>query len=354
MIDAEAVATRQTSEALTIVPFDGNGAAWDALVARCPESTFCHLAAWREIMADALGHETPYLVAVDDVGNWQGVLPLVRVRSPLLGHYLISMPFLNAGGPIGTSDAVTGLAKQATALARDLGVDLVELRTRLPLCSTLRVVQRKITVLLELPGSADELWGAFPSKLRSQIRRPMKEGLEARFGPEQREAFYGVFARNMRDVGTPVLPRGLFERIAATFPHLVMFGTVCRGAEVLAAGCGFVWHGEFEMTWASAVRERRRLAANMLLYWAFMRQLVDRGVRVFNFGRCSPGGSTHRFKQQWGGTDVPLPWAQWSARGVTTPPTTERPVFRVASAMWRRLPLVVANRLGPLIARKLP
>ena len=337
-----------------IVPFDANGAAWDAIVTRCPESTFCHLVGWREIMADVLGQDPLYLVAVDDGGSWQAVLPLVRVRSAVLGDYLISMPFLNAGGPIGTPTAVAALTAEAAALGRRLGVDLVELRSRILVPSSLRVTQRKITVLLQLPPSAAELWAAFPAKLRSQIRRPMKDGLEARFGPDQLGAFYEVFARNMRDLGTPVLPKGLFERIAAAFPDRIVFGAVYRGEQPLAAAGGFVWRDEFEMTWASALREHRPLAANMLLYWSFMTHLIACGVRHFDFGRCTPGGGTHRFKQQWGGADVSLPWAQWTSRNVTAPPTPDRPVFRVAAACWRRLPLALTNALGPIIARRLP
>ena len=342
------------AEVFSIVPFDGDAAPWDALVASVPESTFCHLAGWREIMTDVLGHDAPFAVAQDRGGEWRGVLPLVRVRSPLLGHYLVSMPFLNAGGPIGSPAAVAALGEYATLLARRRDVDLLELRSRIRVPSALQVTQRKITVLLELPPSAEALRAAFPSKLRSQIRRSEKEGLEARFGADQLGAFYDVFARNMRDLGTPVLPRALFERIAAVFSSLVVFGAVYRGAEPLAAGAGFVWRGEFEMTWASALREHSRLAANMLLYWSFMQEMITRGVRTFDFGRCTPGAGTHQFKRQWGGADVPLPWLQWSPRQLTAPPSPDRSVFRVASAVWRRLPLAVANRLGPVIARQLP
>ena len=207
---------------------------------------------------------------------------------------------------------------------------------------------------LDLPASAGTLWDGFDPKLRSQIRRPQKEGLEARFGLDQLDAFYEVFAINMRALGTPVLPRRFFERIAERFPSLVVFGTVYRAAQPLAAGCGFVWRDEFEITWASSLREYSRLAPNMLLYWSFLEHVIGRGVRVFDFGRCTPGGGTHRFKQQWGAADVPLPWLQWSSRNVAATPSPDRPAFKVASAVWRRLPLAVTNRIGPLLARQIP
>jgi serine/alanine adding enzyme len=342
---------------MRVVPFAGSARAWDAVVTRWETggATFCHLYGWRSLMADVLGHECLYAAAVDDAEEIRGVLPLVRVKSPLLGHYLVSLPFLNYGGPLGDPDACAALAAWAETEARSSRVDLLELRTRTALDAALRTSQRKITVLLDLPADAEALWKTFPSKLRSQVRRPEKEkDVEVRFGLGELDSFYYVFARNMHDLGTPVLPRDLFEGIARIFPNVVLFGTVWWGGRPVAGGCGFLWGGEFEMTWASSLRAHNHTGANMLLYWSFMRDVIARGARAFNFGRCTPGGGTHRFKRQWGGRDVPLPWAQWSPGTVDATPSPERPMFQLASAMWRRLPLAVANRFGPLLARQLP
>src|SRR6267143_3671093 len=299
---------------MVTLPLDGNTDSWDEFVARTEGSSFCHLAGWREILSDVLGAECLYRVVTDGAGEWQGILPLVRVKSWLFGHYLVSLPFLNDGGPLGSAAARRLLVEEAVGEARRSRVDLLELRTRDPAGLDLAVSSRKITVLRPLPATPEALLASFPSKLRSQIRRPLKDGLTVRFGLDQREAFYDVFARTMRDLGTPVLPRALFERLAVAFPELVVFGVVYRGDRPLAGGCGFVWREEFEMTWAGALRESRALAANMLLYWAFMEHMIARGVRVFNFGRCTPGGGTHQFKRQWGGVDLPLSWHQYVAR----------------------------------------
>jgi FemAB-related protein (PEP-CTERM system-associated) len=340
---------------IEVVPFDGSADVWDAYVASAKGGTFCHLAGWQGIMADVLGHEPLLLEARDGEGQTRGVLPMVRVRSRVFGHYLISMPFLNYGGPLGTEQARGILAAEAISAARGYGVDLLELRARQPVPADLTTSHRKITVLLELPDEAEELWQkGFNGKLRSQIRRPKKEGMEARFGIEQVGAFYEVFARNMRDLGTPVLPRAFFESIAQTFPELAIVGAVYWRETPVAVGWGFRWQDEFEMTWASALREHNRMAPNMLLYWSFIERMIELGVRVFNFGRCTPGGGTHRFKSQWGGVDTPLPWAVWASGGVDATPSPERPVFRLATAAWSRMPLGLTNRLGPLLARNLP
>lgn len=350
----DAVRTSARS-ALSVRRFDGVTSDWDAFVARADGATFCHLAAWREIVAEAMGAEPLYSVCVDDDGRWQGVLPLVRVRSRLFGHYLVSMPFLNYGGPLGDPAALRALVAVAVQEAHRSRADLLEIRARAPFPSDLRPSFRKLTVLLDLPPSEEALWrDRFDAKLRNGIRRALREEMETRLGADQRDAFYDVFARHMRELGTPALPALWFRRIAECLGEHVLFGVVYWRGRPVAAGCGFVWRDELEMTWASSLREHNRRNPNTLLYWAFLQEAIRRGLSVFNFGRCTPGSGTHRFKLQWGGYDVPLPWGIWSRRGATATPTPDGPLYRVATAVWRRLPLPVTNRIGPLLARRIP
>ncbi len=334
-------------------------AAWDAFVAARPESTMCHRSGWRDVMHDVLGHQTSLLVALDANGAWRGVLPLVRVRS-VLGHYLVSIPFMNDGGPLGGDDAKAALADYAVNDARRTGAKLMELRSRDPVPGPVVSSERKVAVHLALPESVEKLWAStFKAKLRSQIRRPAKEGMIARNGPGELDAFYRVFARNMRDLGTPVLPRAFFAKLMDKFGGDVSFTAVytAQGAPA-AAACCLTWKDEVEVTWASSLRELNHLSPNMLLYANLMEQAIGRGSRVFNFGRSTPGSATHRFKLQWGGEDRTLAWPAWSPSGAggggASTPSPDRPAFRLATAVWRRLPMSVANRVGPLLSRHLP
>jgi len=343
------------SDALRIQPFEGADSEWDDLLPAFEGHTFCHLVGWRRIMADVMGHEPRYRVAMTGEGRVVGLLPLVRVRSRLFGDYLVSMPFLSYGGPLGSSAAREALASDSAREASALGVDLLELRSRERIPGELHTSERKLTVLLDLPDSPETLWEeGLKGKVRSQVRRPMKEGMEARFGVPELEAFYRVFARTMRDLGTPVLPLAFFRAIAVQFPEQVVFCAVYHRGKPVAAGCGFAWAGELEITWAGALREYSRMAPNMLLYWSMMEEAIRRESTVFNFGRCSPDSGTHRFKRQWGGRDQPLPWAQWSASGVSSTPNPAGRKYQTATAVWRRLPLAVANTLGPVLSRGLP
>lgn len=339
---------------------------WDAFVAQAPGGTFCHLAAWKGVMADVLGHECLYVTARDESSALEGILPLVSVRSLLFGHHLISVPFLNYGGPVGSREARRALTDWAGDEAARRGADLLELRWReaalgpeagdgghLP--PEFDESHRKITVVLPLPDKSETLWeDGLRSKVRSQVRRPMKEEFETRFGADQVEPFYDVFVQNMRDLGTPVLPGDLFRRLPELFGDDVTFAVVYDGDRPIAGGCGFHFGGEFELTWASSLREYNRTAPNMLLYWRLMESAIEHGARAFNFGRCTPGGGTHRFKSQWGGEDEPLPWAVWSPSGKAATPNPEQGKYKLATSVWRKLPVALTRVLGPPLARRIP
>lgn len=335
--------------------YDADPIQWNRFVRACEGWTHFHLYEWRSVMERVFGHECLYLAARTDAGELAGVLPLVRVKSRLFGHYLVSMPFLNYGGPLGEHDAVRALVATASARARDDGVSLLELRSRRPLPIDLPVSHRKITVLLDLPAREPErLWKSLDAKVRSQVRRAQKEGVTVRFGRDQVEPFFRVFSRHMRDLGTPTQPLALFETIAAAFPDDAWFACAYLGEEPIAGGAGFRWAGEVEITWASALREHSRIAPNMLLYWAFLERATKEGAEIFNFGRCTPDGGTHRFKRQWGSRDEQLWWYQLSSRPGAGTPSPDDGAYAWGPRVWRRLPASIATAIGPRIVRYIP
>jgi serine/alanine adding enzyme len=328
---------------------------WTAFVTASADSTFCHQYGWRRIMEDVMRHRCLYLVAENESGI-QGVLPLVHVRG-LVGHFLVSMPFVNDGGPLGTPEARCALATRARHEAESTGAKLLELRVREELqCDDVRTSSRKIGVHLPLPDSVEALWSTtFKAKLRSQIRRPAKEGMTSHIGADQLPDFYAVFSRNMRDLGTPVLPRRFFSALTEQFGENVVVGVVrsAEGIPVAAAVC-MIWRDEMEITWASSLREYNKQSPNMMLYAALMEHAIGRGVKTFNFGRSTPGGSTHKFKQQWGGRDVALPWADWNRASEGAIPSGDSATFALATAVWRQLPVGLTNAVGPYLARWFP
>ena len=337
--------------AMTVGQYTADGRDWDEFVRGRPGATFCHLSAWRDVIGGVMGQEPVFLRALTDEGVLSGVLPLFHLRSRLFGNRLVSVPFLNYGGPLGDAPAERALLASAVEEARSRGASL-EVRARHTVDADLDRSERKVTVVLPLPSDPEVLWNGLRAKLRSQIRRPRKEGMVTHFGADRLAEFYDVFATNMRDLGTPVLPLAFFTRIAEVFPDEFVVAVVhTSDGRPVAAGAGFLFDGEFEISWASALREWSSSAPNMLLYWSLMEETIRRGASAFNFGRCTPGEGTHRFKQQWGGVDEPLPWLEWPA---AAPGAGPGKAVRLASATWQRLPLPIANAVGPLVARRLP
>ena len=343
-----------TLPAVTIERFVGTADEWDAFGRRQAGWTAFHRLAWRPVIAGTYGLDCPYLCARGADGVLRGILPLVRLKSVVFGHYLVSMPYVNYGGPLGDDESVIALANASDALAVRDRIRMLELRSARQLPIDLPVSHRKITVVLPLDGGAEAVFGRFKAKLRSQIRRPAKEGVEIRSGADQVDAFHEVFSRHMRDLGTPTQPREFFRAIAREFGEDCWFTCAWLGGRPIAAGAGFRWDGEFEITWASALREYSRTSANMGIYWALIERAANEGLARFNFGRCSPGSATHIFKSQWGAVDEPLWWYTGRGMGEASMPSPASAKFRLAVRVWQRLPLAVANALGPRIVRNIP
>jgi len=327
-------------------------AGWDDFVRTQPGWTAFHLSSWRRVIERSFGHRCDSLEARlnDEI---VGVLPLVTVKSRLFGHFLVSMPFVSYGGPLGGASATEALIGHAIRLAGDRSADLLQLRARTRMSEEIDVSTHKITVLLDLPEDSETLWKGLKAKVRSQVRRPQKEGFDVRFGRDQVDPFWQVFARHMRDLGTPVLPRAFFRILAEELGDTASFGCVYDGATPIAGGCTIEWGTEAEITWASSLRSYNRQAPNMLLYWAFMERAIERGHRTFNFGRCTPGGGTHHFKRQWGGRDEPLYWHQ-QATGRAGTPSPDDGTYALGVRVWQRVPVPIANVLGPRIVKYIP
>jgi serine/alanine adding enzyme len=339
---------------IIVKAFNGSEDEWDSFASSQTGYTHFHRLRWRAVMERVFGHECIYLAARDAGGGLVGVLPLVRVRSMVFGHYLVSMPFLNYGGPLGSDTAIAALVREATAIATRDNVKLLELRSRTPLDVELRPSHRKVTVVIDLPATCGELYADFTAKLRSQIRRPRKEGVTVSFGADQVDPFFAVFSRHMRDLGTPTQSLAFFREIAAQFPDDCWFACAYLNEQPVAAGCGFLFADEFEMTWASSLREFNKQAPNMLLYWAFMERAINERLARFNFGRCTPGAGTHRFKMQWGGHEEPLYWYGLASSAEVTTPSPTDGIFQWGPRVWRRLPTAIATTFGPSIVRYIP
>jgi FemAB-related protein (PEP-CTERM system-associated) len=332
------------------------GAEWDAYVSGHPERTVDHLWGWRSIFERVFGQECVYLVARRS-GGLAGVLPLVRFRSRLFGRFVTSVPFLNYGGLLADDDvAARGLLAHAKTEAAAFGATHLELRHQRRVFADLPYRQHKLAFVRPLPPTVEALWAETDRKVRNQVRKAQKEGLTAECGgSELVPAFYRVFGENMRDLGTPVYPQRLFEETCLVFPDRTQVFVVRQGVKTLGGAVAIRLADTLLVPWASSLRAYRHLCPNMLLYWTMLDRATTDGVRTFDFGRSSPGAGTHQFKLQWGAVATPLSWEYVMLSGQAVPDHgPSNPRFRLAIDAWKRLPLAVANRLGPPLARHLP
>jgi FemAB-related protein (PEP-CTERM system-associated) len=329
--------------------------AWDDYVLARPAASGYHLWGWRRIFADVFRHRPVYLAATRGSAI-VGVLPLVHFRSALFGRFVVSLPFVNYGGVVADDEAAAeALVAEAGRLARAADCTHVELRHRARRFPALAAKQHKVAMLLALPTSTDTLWTALDRKVRNQVRKAEKSGLVASVGAaELLPDFYRVFARNMRDLGTPVYPARLFDTLLDTFPERVRVVVVRLGDKPVAGGITWEWRDRIEVPWASSLRQFNAMAPNNLLYWTILQRAIDGGATQLDFGRSTPDEGTFHFKKQWGAEPEPLYWEYDVIRGPMPDQSPKNPKFDLAIRAWRRLPVAVAGVLGPRIVRSIP
>ncbi len=337
---------------------------WDAFVGSHPRGRAFHRAGWARVIRRAFGQRPCYRLARVD-GRIAGVLPLVAFANPVFGRYLVAAPFLEHGGILASSPAArSALAREACRLLDETRSSFCELR-QLD-CDPLpgpapsagsAALRHKVSFSLAVDLPEDELWARIGAKTRNLVRKARRRGLEARLGDPGRDldAFYLTFAHNMHRLGTPVYPRRFFEEIFRRFPDDTFLVLVEDGGRAAAAAVVLSFAGRAELHWAGSRFESLPSAPNMLLYWQVLRFAAERGLRRVGLGRSTAGSGPFRFKQQWRAEETPLRWDYLLPEGgrpsVLRP---ESPGFRVAAAVWRRLPFSWTLRLGPPIVRHLP
>lgn len=332
---------------------------WNEFVAGAESATPYHRFEWMEAIEIAYGHK-PYPIGVKQEGKIVAVLPLILMEQPLTRKKaLVSLPFCDLGGAVGAGAHVELLSKKARELADSLAARELEVRQREgqgmgfdfdTLAS--EVGNQKVSMILELESGSEKQLAAFKPKLRSQIKKAMKNGCTTELGNNEKlvEDFYHVFSRNMHALGSPVHSKDLFHAICKAFADQAVVAVTYFEGKVAAGGIVLKNGKNAAIPWASSLSEYNRLAPNMLLYWELLAHCSDNGIRTFDFGRSTFGEGTFRFKKQWGAQPYLLSWQNWMEQGGTgtSAPGKIRPMLESA---WRRLPLGLVNVLGPLVRK---
>jgi FemAB-related protein (PEP-CTERM system-associated) len=312
---------------------------------------------WLTVLEQGL-KQVPYCLEMLEGEKTRGFLALAYVRSLLFGRFLVGLPYLNYGGVEADDDSVSrALIDRAVQLADGLGVRYLELRHGRAVAHPALAHSRndKVHMRLTLPATAGELWERLTAKVRNQVRKGQKCGLNVAWGgAELLSDFYDVFSRNMRDLGTPVYSRRLFRSVLRQFPERAEL-CVLRAEKVPVAGALLLhgW-GITEVPSASSLREYNSTCANMLMYWHLLERAVQRRQRIFDFGRSSQDSNTFRFKKQWGAEPAPADWQYYVRHGGLPDMRPDNPRFQRLIRIWQRLPVRVTKLIGPPIVRGIP
>ncbi len=316
-----------------------------------------HSQAWVNTVADGL-RQRAYVLQAKRSGNVTGILPLFLVSGPIFGRFLVSIPYINTGGAWATDDeSAVKLVDHACDLADELDVRYLELRHETPVKHPKFNFERteKKHMRLALHETPEALMKSYRSKLRSQIKKSGQYDLEHEFGGiELVDTFYAIFARNMRDLGTPVFPKRLFQAMCREFGDDAEICVVSQKGTAVASGILVHQNGMTEVPSASCLREFNRTNANMFMYRYLLERAIQRGSHTFDFGRSSEGSGTYKFKAQWGAKPCEAVWQYYVRKGSPEEMRPDDSGKQRLIQLWQKMPVWLTKIVGPPIVRGIP
>lgn len=322
------------------------------------EGTAFHRPAWIVAVAKACGHEWRYMLAENIDGNLQAILPLNLIHSALFGRAVVSSGFAVGGGILSLTDHATQMLADAVwEFTETHSFPSVELRGGSTPCNKWQNKEGIYAGFVkDLADDDENQLLAIPRKQRAEVRKGLKNELAVRIGTneEDRTDHYKVYAESVRNLGTPVFPRALFDQVMDAFGADADILTVSSNGKPVASVLSLYHKGTVMPYWGGGSFDARRLRANDVMYYALMNHARKRGCRRFDFGRSKVGTGAYSFKKNWGFEPAPLSYAIRTVDGEEARDVNPMsPKYRLQVAMWQKLPLSVANRLGPIIAKGL-
>jgi len=240
-------------------------------------------------------------------------------------------------------------------LGRKRRAAYVELRQRRDLELGLTVKQRYVAFARSISKDEEENALAIPRKQRRMIRQGPKYGLRSASERRHLDSVYDVYAQSVHNLGSPVFPRRLFHALAEAFEEDCHVLAIYHDERIVAGVLSFFYEDQVLPYYGGAMREAFAYAVNDFMYWELMCLAAKAGIRIFDFGRSREGTGSYDFKRHWGFEPVPLPYQYVLLNGHELPDVSpSNPKLRRATDLWKRLPLHVTNRLGPMITRYLP
>ena len=332
-------------------------ALWNAFVEAAPHASFYHRAEWRGINERCFGHRTCYLAALQG-GRIVGVFPLVRLSSLMFGTIACSLPFVNYGGPVAEDESIDrALLEAASEVAREWRVDYLEIRSRRDLGSEYPGSDHKVSMTVDLERDPEAVMARYKRDHRYDIRRAAKNGFTVRFGgAELLDDCYEILSESWRDLGTPIFRKDYLRAIVDTFPQSTRL-CVAYAEDGTPAAAAFdgAHRDTLEGMWLGTRTEFRKQSVGYVLYWELIKHGCEAGYVRFHLGRSTVESGGEQFKKKWNAHATQLHWHYILKAGRDIPQlNVANPKYRLAMAIWRKLPVMVTQQIGPIIARSIP
>ena len=329
---------------------DGDACAWDRFVFATDGTTFFHRAGWKSVLNETFGLRPHYLIAERE-GQIVGVLPLFLQKSLLFGNALVSIPFGVEGGPVATNTAaLSALDRAALALMEQTHARFLEYRIR---GATRPGWQAKrelyATFARDLSADDDKNLLAIPRKQRAVVRKTLASSLASEVDPAT-DRLYRIYSESVRNLGTPMFPRSYFPALLKAFEGDCDIVVILDDGAPVSAVMNFYFKGCVMPYYGGGTAGARRSGANDFLYWEVMRRAAARGFRRFDFGRSKANTGAFAFKKNWGFDPEWLEYEYYLSPGQSLPEKNPlNPKYALLIAAWKRLPLPIANAIGPLL-----
>lgn len=328
-------------------------ARWDAFVMSQPAATFFHRAGWQTVIERAFGHRTHFLFAQRN-GEIVGVLPLAQIKSRLFGHSLSSLPFCAYGGIIASdAQAFQALDQAAQTLAQQLKVGALEYRNLRAQHSDWPSKDLYVTFRKTIDSDVEANMNAIPRKQRAMVRKGIKAGLVGEIDADT-QRFFAAYSASVHRLGTPVFSRRYFRVLKDVFGDDCEVLTITLQGKVIASVLSFYFRDEVLPYYGGGVDAARAVAGNDFMYWDLMRRACERGFKIFDFGRSKRGTGSFDFKKNWGFEAAPLHYEYFLVKDREVPEINPlNPKYSLFIKAWKRMPLVLANMIGPHIVKNL-
>ncbi|MEQ1661831.1 MAG: FemAB family XrtA/PEP-CTERM system-associated protein [Thiobacillus sp.] len=332
---------------------EADHARWDAYVMAHPAASFYHRVGWKRVIEAAFGHRTYFLLA-ERAGEVVGILPLAEINSFLFGHTLGSLPFCVVGGIVADdADAMGVLDAAAQALATQLKVGALEYRNTMPQHADWPSKDLYVTFKKAIEPELEANLNAIPRKQRAMVRKGIKAGLTGEIDSGI-DRFFEAYSASVHRLGTPVFSRKFFRLLKDEFGDDCEVLTIVLNGQTIASVMSFYFRDEVQPYYGGGTDAARAVAGNDFMYWELMRRACERGLKVFDFGRSKRGTGSFDFKKNWGFEPTPLYYEYFLVRNTQMPDNNPlNPKYQLFIKAWKKLPLAVANVLGPHIVKNL-